>query len=181
MEVNLLKKTVQLEIAGRPNTEKVVGISSTGSKTLWEYGYRPDGQESEEVVAFDNSKIIENVTDFYDRTIASDPEMREFYNCHAMVWYALGAITKLHRYESYDGIHYDEQAPHEDLEPGRGYHVNANGLVNHSVLGINRPDFSLSVLGDNNYLAVVDNPTLMKIYDGSSLFRVEPALARTDI
>ncbi|MFZ1301647.1 MAG: hypothetical protein WAQ27_03705 [Candidatus Microsaccharimonas sp.] len=176
-ELLLVKTPINLNISRQPVVEQVVGVALADSPITWEHDYKPTGKEAEEVFTTDEASVLENIAEFYATTRALSPEQRRFHNCHALAWYAFGGIDTLTRYERYVGERDEKTTSPRKLKPAQAYLVNSNGTMNHSVIGINRPDHSLSVLGDNNIMTVAANRLLLDLYDGTSLHQNTPAYA----
>ena len=147
--------------------ERVVGVSLPASKPVWEYKYKPNGIEIEESLAIDTD-LADRIVDFYGQTKARKPKKRPFHNCHMFALYAAGAISKLDSYKYFE-MDADDPVATDVLELGKTYAIMADHDPCHSVIGINKPERSLSVLGDYGIMAVVNNALLMDLYQGNKM------------
>jgi hypothetical protein len=152
--------------------ERVVGIITPQSPVIKEYGYRIKGSESEEELELE-STIAERIADFYEQCRSPEASKRPFHNCHILGWYALGAVSEVKRYTHFSNAGISHH-PSRSLLPGRAY---VTDVYNHTVLGTNRPDHSLSVLGDNQPMVVSKNRGLLKLYGATSLRQIKPLKA----
>ncbi len=152
--------------------EQVVGITIPDSETMMEYGYKPTGRESEEALRL-NDDAAARLVEFYERCRVAKPEDRPFHNCHLLAWYITGCATDLQAFDRYRLA--KRPVPTTTLEVGEIYAVrSAAGRFPHTMIGIERPDHSLSVTGDNLSIAVIGNAEIMSLYDGAEIHHVIP-------
>jgi hypothetical protein len=176
-ELVLVKQPNTFEIHSRViQGEQVIGVSSPQSRPFIEYGYHPTGAETEEGLTGLDDYTAGKFLEFYERCRVAKPEDRPFYNCHLLAWYIIGAVAELERYDRYDGKTISHGM--RPLEPGKTYAVRAStaGLP-HSMIGIDTPERSLSVLGDCSPLFVTNNTDLVSAYNGTSIVRTIPKTA----
>jgi hypothetical protein len=150
--------------------EWVVGINLPASKPIWEHGYVQDGTELEESLAID-TYTADRITDFYEQTRARKKEEWPFYSCHVLAMYAMGSLTKLEREISFSQFEMDYSDPIDTntLEPGRAYSIFSKKEISHSLIGVNRPDYNLSVIGNYSPMVVSHNDQLIRAYAGTAL------------
>jgi hypothetical protein len=155
--------------------EQVIGIAAPNSSTITEHGYKPTGNEIEETLPL-NDYAAGKLVEFYERCRVAAPEDRPFYGCHLLAWYIVGKAVDLRQYSHYNSGTLSVATT--ALEPGRTYAVQtAGGDLNHSLVGIGRPDYNLSVLGDYSPLAITDNEGLVSFYDGLVIRQTIPESA----
>lgn len=155
------------------SAERVVGITSPQSPTLNEYGFKPTGKETEEQLTDFDDYAAGKLAEFYEKCRVAAPEDRPFYNCHLLAWYITGKVTRLEKYDSFDGV----TVPHgvDSLAAAGTYAVQTpNGALPHSVVGIDGSDRNISILGDNSPLAVASNADILYAYDGVTMVRTHP-------
>ncbi len=159
--------------------ERVVGVTAANSQTLTEHEYNPTGREVEEALRisdFTSDKFVE----FYTRCRVAKPENRPPYSCHLFAWYITGAVVDLEMYDRYS-ISQTLPASNMATEPGKIYGIEtAEGYIPHSVVGIERPDYNLSMLGDNNPMVIVGNTSLVSLYGGAAINEMIPESASFD-
>jgi hypothetical protein len=156
--------------------EQVVGITVPGSRTMIEHGYRPTGQEDEEALGLSDYAAA-RLAEFYERCRVAEPEDRPFYNCHLLAWFISGRAVDLQRYDNYQ-IARTVPVASTALEPGKTYAIEtAEGSLNHSMVGIERPDHSLSVVGDYLPVAIIGNTDLISLYGGVAIKQTIPESA----
>lgn len=151
--------------------ECIVGITAPGSPTVLEHGYKTDGYESEEALTLDSNQA-DRLVDFYERCRVAPPERTPFYNCHLLAWYTLGKVNDLLAYDNYRVSQIDD-AHSTQLEAGQAYMIQVDTSY-HSLLGINRPDYNLSILGDRSPLAISKNAELLSLYEGTRIQHIQP-------
>ena len=172
-ELVMIKTTDHHDIQSRGlPLEALIGISIDGEKTATEYGYRVNGDETEEVLNGADS-VIEAIVSFFHETQVRKPESRLSYNCHSFVSYSLGTqATVQHVNTSNFELSNTEVLPSR-LEPAVPYAlVRQNGEHNHSTIGINRPEYSVGVLGTNNPLVICANGLLRYLYRADRINKI---------
>jgi hypothetical protein len=160
------------------HAEQVIGITLPGSETMMEHGYKPTGQEKEESLRLSDFAAA-RLAEFYERCRVAKPADRPFYNCHLLAWYITGSVVDLQRYDSYKLA-----APSVEvttLQAGQTYAIATRDGINHSMVGIERPDYSLSVAGDNSSIAVINNVDLLSLYEGVTIKQVTPESASFNV
>jgi len=172
----ILIKTPQVfnrEDGTHPQTaERLAGITVPDSETMMEYGYKPTGREEEETLRLDDNAAT-RLVEFYERCRVAKPEQRPFYNCHLLAWYLTSRATELQEYEGYKLA--GPPVAVSTLKAGQTYAVRkADGSLTHSMVGTERPDHSLSVIGDNLPIAVIGNAEIISLYEGVGISRIVP-------
>jgi hypothetical protein len=154
--------------------EQVVGITPPQAPTIVEYGYISNGGETEEQIVVDDT-MGGHIADFFRQCVSTEPGKRPYHECHTFVWYALGKVKTLGRYESFriGGVY---AADENLLQAGTAYAVaDGQGTPNHSLLGMDGSDRSLSVLGENSsLLAVFSSEQLLRFYGGVAMQHILP-------
>ncbi len=164
-ELILIKQT---ETDVQSPMEHVVGVKLLGARTVWGCAYLDHDNVTEESLISDDS-VIKNIADFYERTIGKYGEI-PYYNCHTFAGYTAGLIDDVRPCI----IDYGENANYQSiaadmLEPGKAYTIDSDGTFMHSIVGLNRPDYSLGVRGNSGPLVVAKNTDLVQAYGGSSI------------
>jgi hypothetical protein len=155
--------------------ERVVGVALTDSPMVLEY--RQDFRNrkiTEEVISL-RDREAPRVVDFYTQTLAREPSERPFFNCHLFAFYALGKATALKRYEHYNTnitpVEHDTK-----LMPSEVYGATTeDGVINHSILVIDRPGRNISVIGDHQPLVVGHVDEILPLYGAVRIQHMEPA------
>ena len=161
----------------QPRARNVIGVTSSDSSTVVEYGHSLSGTEQEEIVEISEEKA-ERIVEFFAQTFARDPSERPFYNCHVFAYWALGKVTVLRKYECFDGIFISDPADETELKPGDVYcTMNSSGVVNHSLIATEPSGKNMSVLGDNQQLAIMSSEDILKFYDATRLTHFSPTIA----
>lgn len=117
-------------------------------------------------------KTAERVVDFYAQTRAMPEGQRPRHNCMLFAYFVLGKTTKIEAPQIYqwDG---HEKADPTNMQSGEGYALvdrAGNGL--HDVIGIDQPDLSIGILGENNPLVVARTTALMAKYQTPTLYHL---------
>ena len=155
------------------DAERVIGVLPAQSPAILEYGYRPSGREREEVISFPDD-IPDRITDFYAQTIALEPEKRPFYDCHLFAFYALGKALKIKEYTALRVTSISPVETTSTLEPGEAYMTTlANGTPNHSVLGIGKAAYNISVIGENMPMLVGHNSDILNLYGATQINHIQ--------
>ena len=171
-ELTLVKIPVHVEATdAHPaiDAERVVGLVPAEASTIIEYGYRARGVEIEEAIGFPGG-ISDRITDFYEQTIALSPEMRPFYDCHLFAFYALGRALKIKEHAELRVVSSHPVEITSNLENGKAYMTAlSNGTHNHSVLGIGRGAYNLSVIGEKMPMLVSRNEDILDLYGATQI------------
>lgn len=167
--------------------EVVVAIASSGSKTLWDYDHKRTGRETEEVLLSGSDKTHQKIVEFFERTRAAAPNKRPFFNCHHLAIHALSDIdvfsggyefkknnrefSRYSRWAEAAGV----TAPLETV-PCEAYAVmTSEWEVTHTIVGIDRPGYCLTVLESCNSMFIMENIQTLRAYDGDSLRHTLPS------
>lgn len=167
-EPAVFKRTLRRKFIG----ERVIGLTLPNTPTITEFDMRISQNASEESLHLDDDMAL-RLHDFYTRCLTGPPESAPFYDCHSMMWFLSGAVTELQPYRQDRPQSYAEEV--KEVQPGHMYTIiDKQGLGNHSMVGTERPDHSLSVLGLGAPLTVAHNDTLVRLYKGERIFRIIP-------
>lgn len=170
----ILVKTERTHISGSLNGEYVVGIRLPGLATTIDHEYEVNGREVEEAVVLPDG-VERNIRYFYEQCRAASPENAPTYNCYLFAWHALGRVVDLRRHDTYRYKSPALSVETNALRAGEAYCIRtAEDVANHALIGINRPDHNLSILGDQSPLAVTRNTDLLDFYDGIEILHVSP-------
>jgi hypothetical protein len=152
--------------------ERVVGLVLPHSRPMIEHGYRLDGHESEEELVLPSPRA-QRIGAFYERCLARETNDR--YNCHTFANYVMGKTVNFAYYVPYRWKQYDLVCSY-NLQAGEPYCVVdtcSEGTVSHSMLGINRSDASLGVLGDQGPLMIGQNKDMISMYGATHLVHAQ--------
>jgi len=149
--------------------------------TLLELGVRLDGSETEEALSLvpGAASSLQKIYEFYKLCRTGKNDLK--YSCHTFTLFAAGLI---------DTIKYPDDASHSPLFAlpaadneclaGDLYAViDSRGQARHTMIGVNRPDASLSVTGSERPLWIVNNADLRKVYAGEHLAHLLPLVTRS--
>lgn len=172
-ELVLIKTMDHPDIKSGLPLEAVVGMSVANEKTTVEHGYRITGYETEEQLN-GTDDILGAIADFFHETQAKGHDERQPYNCHSFVAYSIGQqSTSRHTEASTFELAYVDTPP-SHLEPTIPYGlINRNNEHVHSTIGINRPEYSLGVLGTNNPLVICANGLLKYLYNARQIREIQ--------
>ncbi|HET8883978.1 MAG TPA: hypothetical protein VFM68_00730, partial [Candidatus Saccharimonadales bacterium] len=173
--LTLIKAPIGMSIHWHPNhpkrllpAEQVVGITSPNASTVLDYGYTTRGNECEEELQFDDIASA-RVLEFFKNTRAKEKDEKVFYNCHVFASYVVGRIVDFRPRNKYYWPIQDPVAA-DDLAPAIPYGVlNSENQYVHSIVGYNRPDENLSIIGDRSPLMISKNHHTIAAYGGVAL------------
>lgn len=168
-EIIMIKTTNHPDIQsnGMP-LEAVVGLAVSNERTILEHGYNLTGNESEEVLSGSDG-VVGSVYDYFCETQAIEPGGRLSFNCHSFAAYSLGRSTVEHIGVAGFGLS-DTDTPPSQLSSVTPYAlINKEGQHVHSTLGINRPEYSMGVLGTNNPMVICANGILKYMYNAKHI------------
>lgn len=174
----MIKTTDHPDIKSGLPLEAVVGIYANNEKTAVEYGYRVTGHETEEVLN-GSSKVIEAVADFFLETqTRSHDERQSSYNCHSFIAYCLGRqSTSRHANASGFKLLNTEVAPSQLVSTTPYALIDKNDEHVHSTLGIDRPEYSMGVLGTNNPMVICANGLLKYLYNAKQIREIDTTVS----
>jgi hypothetical protein len=154
--------------------EQIVGIVPSNGATISEYGHAFAGDEREEQLLLPDA-IADRITNFYCQTRARPPEGRPGYSCHTFVYFALGRVSTIGLFKTFTAFSSRMPENPDNLETGTAYVTRtADGIFNHSLLGIHRPAFSLSTPGDGMPLRIFENRDMLSLYGATDLVSYTP-------
>jgi hypothetical protein len=172
-ELVLIKTLDHPDIKSSLPLEAIVGMSVSNEKTAIEHNYRITGHETEERLS-GTDDILGAIADFFHETQVRERDERQSYNCHSFVAYSIGQqSTSRHTGASnFKLVDVDTSPSH--LEPTIPYGlINSDNEHIHSTLGINRPEYSLGVLGTNNPLVICANGLLKYLYNARQIREIQ--------
>jgi hypothetical protein len=159
----------------------VYGVEMPGHKPLFNTHFLLTGTLEEESFVLDEDLPIERIYEFFERTQTIQKDERPFYNCHN---FAIHALTKTDVFKQrikctpwtrsfiqYSGkTLLSSSIDFNNTEPATGYAMqNEAGLVSHSIVGLNRHGFNVSIFGKGGDMVITDNDTAMHVYGGMVL------------
>ena len=173
-ELVLIKTMDHPDIKSSLPLEAIVGMSASSEKTAIEYGYRITGHETEELLC-GTDDILGAIADFFHETQVKERDDRQSYNCHSFVAYSIGQqSTSRHTEASTFKLVDDIDTPPSRLESTTPYGlINSNNEHIHSTIGIDRPEYSLGVLGTNNPLVICANGLLKYLYNARQIRKIQ--------
>ena len=149
----------------------VVGMQPFDAASVREHGYEFSSTEHTEELRL-SPRLLTNIVEFYRQTRAQE-RPRAFYNCHVFAGYVAGQIVELPSGERWRSEWRERSASPDNLEPGEVYAIkDEQGVRVHSVLGINRPEMNLSILGNRSPLVVSRTEDLMVAYGGKEVVQL---------
>ena len=174
-ELVLIKTTTHPDISGNEGLplEAVIGISRANSPTTVEHGYALTGNEAEEAMSTPGD-LAERIAEFFEQTQAKAPGDRPLFNCHSFVAYTSGALATAQCTQEFICTLEDQKTAPTQLLPATPYAIiDRQEQHRHSTLGIDRPAYSMGILGTNNPLTICANGLLEHWYNGCYFAKIE--------
>jgi len=124
-------------------------------------------------------EMSNRLTEFYQRTQVAPPTKRPNFNCHSFIGYTFGELRSLHHTNDFDCELDTNETTVNKLLPAAPYAaIKLNGEHTHSLMGIDRPAYGLSIFGTNNPLVISANGLVKYLYGADQLRRIRHIKSR---